>query len=87
MSVDNDRKNMLIAMFGSTLISFAPLFYRYSEANPATGAFFRMSYALPFLILIILLSKPKITIGNAIIIDLLGFSPRNFQLTNVTIIT
>jgi drug/metabolite transporter (DMT)-like permease len=61
MTVHDDRKNMLIAMFGSILISFAPLFYRYSEANPATGAFFRMSYALPFLILIILLSKPKDT--------------------------
>ena len=61
MSVDDDRKNMLIALFGSTLISFAPLFYQYSGANPATGAFFRMSYAIPFLALIIFLSKAKDT--------------------------
>ncbi len=61
MSVDEDRKNMLIALFGSTLISFAPLFYQYSDTNPATGAFFRMSYALPFLALIILFSKSEDT--------------------------
>lgn len=53
MSVSEDRKNMFIALFGSTLISFAPLLYQYSETNPVTGAFFRMVYALPILILII----------------------------------
>ena len=61
MSVDEDRKNMLIALFGSTLISFAPLLYQYSDTNPVTGAFFRMSYALPFLALIIFFSKSKDT--------------------------
>ena len=48
MSVSEDRKNMFIALFGSTLISFAPLLYQYSETNPVTGAFFRMVYALPY---------------------------------------
>ena len=55
MPVNGDRKNMLIALFGSTLISFAPLFYQYSETNPVTGAFFSMAYALQVLILLIFL--------------------------------
>ena len=61
MPVNGDRKNMLIALFGSTLISFAPLFYQYSETNPVTGAFFRMAYALPVLILLIFLLNSKDT--------------------------
>jgi|TARA_B110000914_G_scaffold211512_1_gene211642 drug/metabolite transporter (DMT)-like permease len=64
MSVDEDRKYMLIALFGSTLISFAPLLYQYSDTNPATGAFFRMSYALPFLALIIYFRKSTDTRSN-----------------------
>ena len=61
MPVNEDRKNMFIALFGSTLISFAPLFYLYSETNPVTGAFFRMAYALPVLILLIFLLNSKDT--------------------------
>ena len=61
MSVNEDRKNMFIALFGSTLISFAPLLYQYSETNPVTGAFFRMAYALPVLILIIFLLNSEDT--------------------------
>ena len=57
--VDSDRKNMLVALFGSTVISFAPLFYRYSESNPVTGAFFRMAYALPVLALLIYFVNSK----------------------------
>ncbi len=64
MSVNEDRKNMFIALFGSTLISFAPLLYQYSEANPATGAFFRMIYALPFLALIIYFRNSNDTRSN-----------------------
>jgi drug/metabolite transporter (DMT)-like permease len=64
MTVTEDRKNMFIALFGSTLISFAPLLYQYSAANPVTGAFFRMSYALPFLALIILFRNSKDTRSN-----------------------
>ena len=57
--VDSDRKNMLVALFGSTVISFAPLFYRYSESNPVTGAFFWMAYALPVLALLIYFVNSK----------------------------
>ena len=31
------------------MVSFAPILYTLSNANPLTGAFFRMVYALPFL--------------------------------------
>ena len=44
---------MAIAMFGGVVVSFAPILYAISNANPLTGAFFRMVYALPFLLLII----------------------------------
>ena len=47
------QKTMAIAMFGGVVVSFAPILYAISNANPLTGAFFRMVYALPFLLLII----------------------------------
>jgi drug/metabolite transporter (DMT)-like permease len=43
------QKAMAIAMFGGVVVSFAPIIYTLSNANPLTGAFFRMIYALPFL--------------------------------------
>ncbi|HIF37515.1 MAG: hypothetical protein CXT75_04055 [Methanobacteriota archaeon] len=43
------KKSMAIAMFGGVVVSFAPILYALSNANPLTGAFFRMIYALPFL--------------------------------------
>ena len=47
------QKAMAIAMFGGVVVSFAPILYAISNANPLTGAFFRMVYALPFLVIII----------------------------------
>ena len=47
------QKSMAIAMFGGVVVSFAPIIYALSNANPLTGAFFRMVYALPFLLMII----------------------------------
>ena len=52
MSVDSDRRTMLIALAGAVAISFSPVFYIYSDTNPSTGAFFRMLYALPALALL-----------------------------------
>ena len=49
----DDRRTMLIALAGATLISFAPLLYIQSESAPLTGAFFRMLYALPLLALLV----------------------------------
>ena len=40
-------------MFGGVVVSFAPILYALSGANPLTGAFFRMAYAIPFLLMII----------------------------------
>ena len=57
----DDRRTMLIALAGAGAISFAPLLYKLSETNPATGAFFRMAYAVPLLCLIVFLSKKKET--------------------------
>ena len=50
---------MVIAMFGGVVVSFAPILYALSDANPLTGAFFRMAYAIPFLLLIIWFRKAK----------------------------
>ena len=47
------QKSMAIAMFGGVVVSFAPILYALSNANPLTGAFFRMVYALPFFVIII----------------------------------
>ena len=49
----DDRRIMLIALFGAMLLSFAPLLYIQSETSPITGAFFRMLYALPILIFLV----------------------------------
>ena len=50
---DDDRRIMLIALFGAMLLSFAPLLYIQSDTSPITGAFFRMLYALPILIFLV----------------------------------
>ena len=47
------KSSMFIALAGAITISFAPILYIVSGANPLSGAFFRMFYALPFLGLII----------------------------------
>ena len=52
MSVDSDRRSMMIALTGAAAISFSPVLYIYSDTNPSTGAFFRMLYALPALALL-----------------------------------
>ena len=49
----DDRRIMLIALFGAILLSFAPLLYIRSDTSPVTGAFFRMLYALPILIFLV----------------------------------
>ena len=57
MESPNLQKSMAIAMFGGVVVSFAPILYALSDANPLTGAFFRMAYALPFLLIIIWFRK------------------------------
>jgi len=49
----DDRRIMLIALFGATMLSFAPLLYIQSDTSPITGAFFRMLYALPILVFLV----------------------------------
>ena len=49
----DDRRIMLIALFGAMLLSFAPLLYIRSDTHPVTGAFFRMLYALPILVFLV----------------------------------
>lgn len=49
----DDRRIMLIALTGATLLSFAPLLYIQSDSPPITGAFFRMLYALPILFFLV----------------------------------
>ena len=49
MTVDVNRRPMLIALTGAVLISFSPVLYVFSGTNPSTGAFYRMLYALPVL--------------------------------------
>jgi drug/metabolite transporter (DMT)-like permease len=48
---------MLVALGGAVAISFSPVIYVYSDTNPATGAFFRMLYALPALILLAYIAR------------------------------
>ena len=48
-----DRRTMLIALAGAFLLSFVPLFYIQSETTPITGAFFRMVYAIPILLILV----------------------------------
>ena len=54
MSTSELKRTMSIALVGALAISFAPILYSVSGLNPLSGAFFRMIYALPFLVLIIL---------------------------------
>ena len=61
MTVDLDRRTMLIALAGAVAISFSPVFYVYSDTNPSTGAFFRMLYALPALALLAYLVRKSDT--------------------------
>ena len=78
------QKSMAIAMFGGVVVSFAPILYAISNANPLTGAFFRMLYALPFLLLIILFRRAEdsrsrntrliaLIAGFAFSLDFLGY--------------
>ena len=61
MTADSDRRTMLIALAGAVAISFSPVFYVYSDTNPSTGAFFRMLYALPALVLLAYLVRKSDT--------------------------
>ena len=54
-----DRRTMLIALAGATVISFAPFLYIRSDTDPLTGAFYRMLYALPLLGLLVWISKKE----------------------------
>tara|TARA_Y100000589_G_scaffold124167_1_gene118422 strand:- start:1423 stop:2307 length:885 start_codon:yes stop_codon:yes gene_type:complete len=67
---------MGIAMLGGVVVSFAPILYALSDANPLTGAFFRMAYAIPFLLLIIWFRKAKDprTINTRLIAVIAGFA-------------
>ena len=49
----DDRRTMLIALAGASLLSFAPFLYIQSETTPITGAFFRMIYAIPILFFLV----------------------------------
>ena len=59
--LSDDRRTMLVALAGAGAISFAPLLYKLSGTNPATGAFFRMAYAVPFLFLLVHYSQKEET--------------------------
>ena len=59
MATVDDRRTMLIALAGATVISFAPLLYIRSDTTPLTGAFYRMLYALPLLGLLVWTSKKE----------------------------
>lgn len=76
MESSNLQKPMGIAMFGGVVVSFAPILYALSDANPLTGAFFRMAYAIPFLLLIIWFRKAKDsrTINTRLIAVIAGFA-------------
>ena len=84
MESNSLQKSMAIAMFGGIVVSFAPILYAISNANPLTGAFFRMVYALPFLLLIILFRRAEdsrsrntrliaLIAGFAFSLDFLGY--------------
>ncbi len=76
MGSENLQKSMAIAMIGGVVVSFAPILYALSDANPLTGAFFRMVYALPFLLIIILFRKAedKRSINTRLIALVAGFA-------------
>ena len=76
MELSSLQKTMGIAMIGGVVVSFAPILYALSDANPLTGAFFRMAYAIPFLLLIIWFRKAKDprTINTRLIAVIAGFA-------------
>ncbi|MEC7686764.1 MAG: DMT family transporter [Candidatus Thermoplasmatota archaeon] len=76
MGSENLQKSMAIAMIGGVVVSFAPILYALSDANPLTGAFFRMVYALPFLFIIILVRKEEDTrsVNTRLIALVAGFA-------------
>ena len=76
MGSENLQKSMAIAMIGGVVVSFAPILYALSDANPLTGAFFRMVYALPFLLIIILFRKAEDTrsVNTRLIALVAGFA-------------
>ena len=55
----DDRRIMMIALAGASLLSFAPFLYIQSETTPITGAFFRMIYAIPILFILVWYLKRK----------------------------
>ena len=59
MATAEDRRTMLIALAGATVISFAPLLYIRSDTTALTGAFYRMFYALPILGALVWISKKE----------------------------
>ena len=80
----DDRRSMVIALVGATLLSFAPLLYIQSDTNPLTGAFFRMIYAIPMLVFLVLFLKQNdprdkqfrflaFTSGILLAIDFVGY--------------
>ena len=44
MTVDLDRRPMLVALLGAVSISFSPVLYVFSDTNPSTGAFFSVDW-------------------------------------------
>ena len=76
MGTPDLQKSMAIAMFGGVVVSFAPILYAISNANPLTGAFFRMVYALPFLLIIIWFRKANDSrsINTRLIAVIAGFA-------------
>ena len=76
MELSSLQKTMGIAMIGGVVVSFAPILYALSDSNPLTGAFFRMAYAIPFLLLIIWFRKAKDprTINTRLIAVIAGFA-------------
>lgn len=52
LSLEDDRRNMAIALTGAVAISFSPIIYSLSGVEAGSAAFFRMLYALPLLAVI-----------------------------------
>ena len=77
----------VVALAGATVISFSAILYRLSDADPITGGFFRMVYAVPALGLIWAVNKRRDTrpararwlaIGSGV---MLGFDVWSWQLS------
>ncbi len=47
-----DRRALTAVLAGATVISFSAIFFRLSGADPVTGGFFRLVYAIPALVLL-----------------------------------